>query len=320
MGLTTEEINSAIEHQLDIWPMARDNFFRLMDTKRKPLQLGDMQSSVQLNPARIISTGARIDRKSIESRPCFLCRANRPDEQEPVAWHNSVLDDWELLVNPFPILPVHFTVAHKSHRPQDTIPLEMAAMAEEAKDLVFFFNGARAGASAPDHLHVQAVLRQELPLMKIVEEHHRPGSGAVFFSDECGLQLPYHFISLIVTPDENGMKLLAKVPYACGIDATTGTNDTRLVNAFFWFDVCGGYLRIAIVPRKSHRPSCYGNAPSDFMISPGAIDMAGLMISVRMEDFDRMDEKTARSIYEDVAFSRSIPDYAKSPFHGFGKH
>ena len=316
MGLTTEEINSAIEHQLDTWPLARDNFFKLMETVRKTLQLGDMQCSVQLNPARIISTGARIDQKSIESRPCFLCRANRPDEQEPVGWRNSQLDDWELLINPFPILPVHFTVAHKSHRPQDTIPLEMAIMAEEAEDLVFFFNGAHAGASAPDHLHAQAVLKQELPLMRLVEKHHLPGNRAVFFSDECGLNLPYHFISLIITPDENGMRLLAKVPYAYGIDATTKTNDAGLVNAYFWIDT-RSYLRIVIVPRKSHRPSCYGNTPSDFMISPGAIDMAGLMISVRREDFDRIDAKTARKIYDDVAFSESIPDYVKSPFNGF---
>lgn len=314
MGFTTEELNTTIESQLETWPLARDNFFRLMQAKRKVLPSWSLQCTAQLNPARIISTGAKTDAESISKRPCFLCRAYRPAEQEVTTWNNPVLRDWELLVNPYPILPVHFTVAHRCHIPQASIPPEMAAMAEEARDLVFFFNGARAGASAPDHLHVQGVLAYELPLMKLVEEIHPPKAGPVLHSDETGLALPFHFTSLVITPDESGAGLMARACASFGIDADTGLPDRGLLNAFFRIDP-SGLLRIVIVPRRRHRPLCFGHGENDFMISPGAIDMAGLIITPREMDFTRIDSACAAKIYDDVAFSDKIPEQIKSFFN-----
>ena len=139
--LNTELINTIIERQLDKWDEARENFFRLRHAERRSLALGALQGAIQYNPARIRSTGASIDSKSIAARPCFLCRSNRPEAQDSFEW----MEGWEFLVNPFPILPVHFTIVSKNHVPQDHIPAEMASMAEYAPDLVFFFNGARAG-------------------------------------------------------------------------------------------------------------------------------------------------------------------------------
>lgn len=313
MGFTTEDINSIIEEQLDTWPLARENFFGLMHARRKPLPSGDMACAIQLNPARIVSTGAKTDAASIKRRPCFLCSTNRPQEQHVTAWHNRMLEDWELLVNPYPILPVHFTIAHKDHRPQAAIPLDMAAMAEEAPDLVFFYNGAHAGASAPDHCHAQAVLSAELPLMRLIEAKHPHDGGRVMFSDDTSLDVPYHFISLVITPDKEGMRLLGKVPEMFGIDAETGEPDRGLVNAFFWLDR-NGMLRIALVSRRRHRPSCYGYTADSLMISPGAIDMAGLLIAPRQPDFDRIDTRTARKIYGEVAFADRIPASVKGIF------
>lgn len=310
---TTEELNSIIEEQLSGWPLARENFFKLMQARRKPLPLGDMECAIQLNPARIVSTGAKTDTTFIKRRPCFLCGVNRPHEQYVTAWRNPLLADWELLVNPYPILPVHFTIAHREHRPQAEIPLEMAAMAEEAPDLVFFYNGAHAGASAPDHCHAQAVLSAELPLMRLIEEKHTRSDSRVFFSDTTGLDLPYHFMSLVITPDKEGMRLLGKVPETFGVDASTGKADRGLVNAFFWLDR-SGMLRIALVPRRRHRPFCYGDSAASLMISPGAIDMAGLMITPRQPDFERICTETARKIYGEVAFADSIPASVKELF------
>lgn len=313
MSFSTEDINSAIEQQLDAWPMARENFFRLMESRRKPLRLGDFEAAVQLNPARIVSTGAKVDAATIKSRPCFLCTANRPAEQRVISWHNPVLRDWELLVNPYPILPVHFTMAHKSHKPQGEIPLDMAAMAEEMPDLVIFYNGAHAGASAPDHQHTQGVLSSELPLMRLIEKEHRLDEGEVFFSDRSGLRLPFQFISLIITPDASGMDRLRRVSRAFGIDAESGKPDMGLLNAFFWID-SAGMLRVAIVPRRRHRPYCYGNSATDMMVSPGAIDMAGLMITPRQGDFDKIDAEIAERIYGDVAYAEAIPEQIKQIF------
>ncbi|MDE6682326.1 MAG: DUF4922 domain-containing protein, partial [Muribaculaceae bacterium] len=166
--MNTEEINCMVEQQLSIWPEARKNFDALTLIGRKPLKIGDMEVIAQHNPARIRSTGAKTDSESIKKRACFLCSVNRPGEQISFQW----IPGWELLINPFPILPIHFTIVDKQHQPQDGIPLEMAIMAEQAPDLAIFYNGARAGASAPDHRHCQAVLKSELPLLKIAEKNH----------------------------------------------------------------------------------------------------------------------------------------------------
>lgn len=308
--LTTEHINTLIERQLDAWPEARENFFRLGEASRRNFTLGALDCAAQLNPARIRSTGASVDSKSIAARPCFLCSANRPEQQITVEW----LPGWHLLVNPYPILPVHFTIAATDHRPQDRVPLDMAAMAEAAPDLVFFFNGARAGASAPDHMHAQAVLKSELPLIRLVEKHHPATHAGFMSSEQYGVDLPFHFVSAVVTPDANGMKTLARIPGAFGIDSKTGQPDRGLVNAFFWIGD-NGMLRIAVVPRRAHRPECYDLPENErLVISPGAIDMTGLIVTPRREDFDRLTPAIIERIYSDVAFSGSLPEAVKEYF------
>lgn len=298
MQLSIEDINSLIETQLSIWPDAKTNFDRLTEVKRKPLTLGDFNAAAQLNPARIRSTAAAVDKESVAKRPCFLCAENRPVQQLSGEW----IPGWELLVNPFPILPVHFTIVSTRHTPQNEIPIEMAAMAENAPELVIFFNGAKAGASAPDHMHCQAVLKSELPLIQLVEQYHSIFRGGWMSSEDYGLDLPFHFYSAVIMPDSEGMRELAKVSGTHGINKETGEADFGMVNAFFWISE-GGILRIAVIPRKAHRPSHYFREKGSFMISPGAIDMAGLLILPRPDDFDRISPEIAREIYSETAFT-----------------
>jgi hypothetical protein len=297
MILTTENINALIEEQLQRWEEARNNFFRLRECRRKPLVMGDLQGAAQLNPARIRSTGAAVDKKSIAARPCFLCRGNRPKEQIAI---EDFEEGWELLVNPYPILPVHFTIVSKKHIPQAEMPLEMASMAEKAPTLAFFFNGAKAGASAPDHLHVQAVLSEELPLLRLAAEHHPVDKPGFMTSEEMGINVPFQFVSAVVSPDMQGMMTLAKLPEISGTDAD-GNPDKGLVNAFCWMDR-SGLLRALVIPRRAHRPSCYTAVGEEqMMISPGAIDMAGIAILPREEDFERITPEIMQKVYHEVA-------------------
>ena len=305
--LSTEDINTIIETQLEAWPLARENFFRLAECSRKPLELGALKGAAQYNPARIRSTGAAVDRKSIENRPCFLCRKNRPKEQIAIPW----MKGWELLVNPYPILPVHFTVASTRHTPQKQIPFETVQMVSAAPDLALFFNGAKAGASAPDHLHLQGVLKSELPLLRLAESLLPADRKSMLFSDETGLDLPFHFVAATISPGMEGSLMLLKLLCTPGLDAETGKLDTDLRNAFFWIGD-DGLLRGLVVPRRAHRPACYDLPEGERMvISPGAIDMAGLMIVPRKEDFDRLDADTAARIYAEVAFADRIPEKIK---------
>lgn len=294
-----ELINDFVDLQKELWPMAHENYDRLREVKRKPLQLGALSGAAQLNPARIVSTGAKVDAKSVAKRPCFLCAANRPKEQLALPW----FERWELLLNPFPILPIHFTIASCYHQPQACIPEDIIAFAEMAPDLCFFYNGAHAGASAPDHLHTQAVLSSELPLMRLVEELHPDTKPGLMQSSEMDADLPFGFVSAVIEPTQEGMRASYVMTHLCGYDNETKEADPGLVNAFAWIGKCG-LLRMVVIPRRAHRPSHYSATDPDkhFMVSPGAIDMTGLMILPRPEDFDRMTPQIAKDIYKEVAY------------------
>ena len=305
-----------IEAQLAVWPLAATNFFQLREIKRKRVPLGSLDSAVQCNPARIVSTGAKTDAQSIKERKCFLCSHNRPEEQFAM----ELLKGWDLLINPYPILPVHFTIVDKEHRDQAEIPFELVEMAEKLPGLTVFYKGARAGASAPDHRHAQAVIATELPLLRLVEQLHPiEKSGFASGFSLAGADLPFDFISAVITPDSEGLEMLKKIHSAFGIDAETGSKDPGLVNAFFWLDP-SGILRTVVIPRKAHRPRCYDNPTNQqageepFIVSPGAIDMAGLMIAPRPNDYERIDEAKMREIYSDVAFSEGLPGEIKRHF------
>lgn len=284
-----------IDSQIDTWPLARENYQALGKTERRSLKLGDLTIGIQHNPARMVSTAAKIDRHSIQNRPCFLCKGNRPPQQVPY----DIAQGWELLLNPFPIFPTHFTIVSKTHQPQAGFPIDMVIMAERLPGHTIFFNGSKAGASCPDHLHCQAVKTQELPLMLLVEKRHtltasNPEENLVATSESLGLDVPFGFKSIVVTRDLAGMEILRDLENIIG---RKFIEDGKL-NMFVWIDSCG-LLRIVAVPRDRHRPSCYGSGDGEMMISPGCIDMAGVVITPRKQDYESLTESKIRRIYEE---------------------
>lgn len=281
-----------IDVQLAEWPLARENYQALGKTERRSMRLGDLTVGIQHNPARIVSTGAKTDAKSVAERPCFLCAENRPTQQIGV----EIVDGWELLLNPFPIFPTHFTIVSKKHQPQEGFPLDMVSMAERLPGHTVFFNGKHAGASCPDHLHCQAVKTHELPLMMLIEKSHLIDAGRTATPKSLGLDIPFSFKSIIITPDLDGMSILAEIEDIIGKEYI---REGRL-NAFVWID-CNGLLRICAVHRMAHRPSCYGHEEGRHLVSPGSIDMAGVIITPLRKDFDSLTEDKVREIYRECS-------------------
>lgn len=283
-------LDEMIREQLRSWPLAADNYAVLSQTERRPVMIGAMEGAIQCNPRRIVSTGASVDRTSIASRPCFLCDGNRPVEQYSLPYGCGG-DEWEILVNPYPILPTHFTVSNRNHKPQGMPPLEMVSLAERLPGMVCFFNGASAGASAPDHEHFQMTLRDELPLIKYLE------SGADIAA------LPYRVDYVVVTPDMAGLEMIRR--FGTGrlaeMDEVAAARIAGgLFNAYAWLGH-DGLMRLAIVRRRAHRPRCYSAPePERIMVSPGAIDMAGLVILPRKGDFDKISERDLDVVFGEV--------------------
>lgn len=298
MQYSHEEIKDFIEIQLSMWPLAKKNYDALAKVERRKLKVNGYDFFLQYNPARIVSTGANIEKDNIATRKCFLCRANRPSEQVI----GEILPGWELLVNPYPILPIHLTIVSATHRPQRHLPKDIVEVATCLPGMAIFFNGAKAGASAPDHLHLQAVLKDELPLIRLVEKIHPESVAMVLPSDALLPHFPFFFFTGVVRPDDTGFKpLLAGLSIGGSADGQT-LDDPELVNTFFWISD-SGILRFIAIPRIAHRPKCYyAEDDENRMISPGCIDMAGMLITPRRNDFEALTPKEITKIYNEVAF------------------
>lgn len=283
MNLTQEDLKSFVECQLATWPLAKNNYDSLAQCLRKRFDIGNLSGAVQFNPARIASTGADTSASAVAARTCFLCAANRPEEQLSVPLESG----WLLLVNPFPIFPMHFTIVAEQHVPQQEVPFEIASIAEKMEGMTVFYNGPRAGASAPDHAHLQAVLTEELPLMRLIEKCHTPENTGIRTGEDLGLNLPFSILSAVIAPTPEGMADMVRMFRI----------DGELLNFFAFVDY-RGYLHLVAVPRKAHRPDCYfADGDARLLVSPGSIDMAGVVITPRKEDFEKIESDDIALIY-----------------------
>lgn len=302
-----EHILSSYEEQFRLWPEARENYARLGETCRRALEIPGGHIYLQHNPARARSTQARTDAASIAARPCFLCSANRPKEQMAAPWPEG----FELLVNPYPIFPIHFTIASTAHEPQSHWPLAMLEFASEMPGVCAFYNGARAGASAPDHLHFQAVSADELPLMRRVAQLHRADRPGIEASWALDPQHPVLYYSAVLPKDDAAQfgEIVKAMRTIAGRDAATGEISRELLNVFVWLSPEDGALRIVALPRAAHRPSCYLTESGEgFAVSPGAVDVAGILILPRKEDFDRMTAEDALGVLRDTCLPNTPPE------------
>ena len=288
-------IRAFFTHQLDTWDEIRQRYEALKHVGLK--QLGHRQ--LQYNPARMVSTGAQIDRQTIAQRACFLCEKNRPEEQLTI----DLGDDFELMVNPFPVLPMHFTIVRKTHVPQTILEnyTEIHRLLELFPELFVFYNGPMSGASAPDHMHFQAGIGQELPLMTVLRKLEK--EQQVLIKQENGSSLSmFNSVSfnafVIKSKAQETEMALFKQLYAA-MPVREGEKEPRM-NIVAWRD--GSEDVIVVLPRDNHRPACYfEEGDRRMVISPGALDMAGLIITPREEDFNRMSEDKLISILKEVS-------------------
>ncbi len=288
-------IRAFFTHQLDTWDEVRQRYEALKYVGLK--QLGHRQ--LQYNPARMVSTGAQIDRQTIAQRACFLCEKNRPEEQLTI----DLGDDFELMVNPFPVLPMHFTIVRKTHVPQTILEnyTEIHRLLELFPELFVFYNGPMSGASAPDHMHFQAGIGQELPLMTVLRKLEK--EQQVLIKQENGSSLSMFnsvaFKAFVIKSKAQETEMaLFKQLYAA-MPVREGEKEPRM-NIVAWRD--GSEDVIVVLPRDNHRPACYFEEEDRRMIiSPGALDMAGLIITPREEDFNRMSEDKLISILKEVS-------------------
>ncbi|HVT28036.1 MAG TPA: DUF4922 domain-containing protein [Lacipirellulaceae bacterium] len=285
-----QRIDELFAQQRATWPALQDGESALAHLQRKTLTADGQSIVVQMNPARRRSTLAKTDAQAVAARACFLCPENMPAEERGIAFEDLVL-----MPNPYPILPVHCTIADRVHRPQrirgrvDTF-LHLAQVI--GPDLAALYNGPRCGASAPDHFHLQAARADEMPLLhqlaalpddRSAVAHTTFGRNIFVFRNTNVVDSVKHI--------ERTIDALAQVE---------STTEEPMVNMVaHWRHGC---YTLVLFPRSAHRPACYFATGADqLLVSPAVLEMSGILVATEPEHFSRIDAHIARTIYEEVS-------------------
>lgn len=304
-----------IENQLAKWQTARTNHEALNQIETRRFELAGNTITVQFNPARAVSTCAKVDKSSIEARKCFLCPENKPNEQDEIII--SLDEPFSLRINPYPILPGHLTISSLKHQDQvladktiRQLPGKLISWLEEyfASGYVLFYNGAKCGASAPDHFHFQAVKQSDVPIIQqwerlmetaVREKEIKTENGSTYSS----FQITSYICPIQVFICNHSADILPEMinHYLQSLPLHEGESEPRY-NLFAWQDKQRGFT-MAYFPREEHRPACYtATGGKQLLVSPGALDMAGLLVTPRKEDFDKITESDITQIYKEVAY------------------
>jgi len=297
-----ERCRALLAEQRSVWPRLAEGCEALDRVETKTVQLDGWPVTVQFNPARAASSLARVDAASIAQRPCFLCVQNTPPEQRAL-----LVRDYVFLANPMPIVPGHLTVAHARHIPQaflDHVDEFLRCCCDLGGAFTLLYNGPQSGASAPDHMHWQAAPAGSTPIERcnqdcavLTQVITRAGTRVALRADANDERQRSRLLFVICGRHESDVARVMRALVE-GLPQP-GAGGEPLMNLLAHYQ--DEAWTIILFPRAVHRPACYfAEGPSQMLLSPGIMDMAGLVITIRREDFDRADRNVLAAVYREV--------------------
>ncbi|HWQ33203.1 MAG TPA: DUF4922 domain-containing protein [Blastocatellia bacterium] len=290
-------VSALITQQRATWPLLREAVAALAQVEVRHFEIKGSPVVAQFNPARIVSTAAKVDAASISRRPCFLCPDNLPPEEKGIAFGS----DFVILCNPFPVLPNHLVIAHREHTPQQIAGnfdalLDVAAAL--GPDYFALYNGPACGASAPDHLHFQACESRWLPIFADAEKRERRFVAAD--SKPEVFTLPGYRLNVLIARSSDRQALaewFARVTER--LAAVTQAASEPLLNLVIRHD--GAAWTVCFFPRSRHRPARYfAGDEARLTISPAGIDLAGVVVVPEAAHFARLTADDLEQIYAEV--------------------
>lgn len=295
-----EQLRAFERWQIARWPKLGEAIEALGRVKTREITVGDRRVVIQWNPGRATSSTAKVDPAAVSARPCFLCPANHPPEERGLPFGPDLV----ILPNPAPIIARHVVVAHRAHRPQD-IGVGLAGLLDFAlaagSETTALYNGPRSGASAPDHLHLQGVAsgvlpeevfaRTELAAGRIPGDRMARSDGFLAWSARDARR---EILGLFGRRDRVEEAVRTAIA-----ELSTGPEEPQL-NVIA--TVHGDRLLVLLFPRGAHRPAAFFSG--DCLVSPGVIDMAGLVVTVREVDYQALDSAAVEGIFREVTLPR----------------
>ena len=305
-----DKLHKFVGDQLSRWPLACDNFRALKNVRLKDMNVGGLAVKLQFNPARMISSAAKLNKEDIAKRRCFLCQENRPAEQIMIKFEGRKGKKYHILVNPYPIFPDHLVIAKNRHVDQSILHryVDMLDLAKKYSSFTFFYNGPRSGASAPDHHHFQAAPAGLIPLVEDVNSLIAQGVDEtleyVASIQDARLYHYNKFTTGVFVLRAETVKSAAKLFYRLLDCADTPEGEKEpLFNLFsYWKD---GEFRSVVVFRSRHRSHHYfSEGPDHLTMSPGCADMGGVFIVPVEAEFEKMTDALLNEMVEEVSIAK----------------
>ena len=299
-------IHKFVGDQLSRWPLACDNFRALKNVRVREVEVGGLTVKLQFNPARMVSSAAKLTKEDIAKRKCFLCRENRPDVQTFMKFEGRKGKRYHILVNPYPIFPDHLVIAMSKHVDQSIWQryVDMLDLARKYPDFTFFYNGPKSGASAPDHHHFQGAPEGLMPLENDVDKLIASQDEALKYISSVQDADLYHydkFTTGVFVLRAKTSKSAAKMFYRLLDCAEIPEGDTEpRINLFTYYH--DGEFRSIVVFRRSHRSHHYfSDGPDHLTMSPGCADMAGVFIVPVEEEYNKITPELLGEMVREVS-------------------
>jgi hypothetical protein len=298
----SEQAVTLVTQQKTTWELAGKNYAGLALAEFKTFDFGHFKIVAQYNPERIRSSAAKTDTRSISERPCFLCPGSLPEEQKGL----MILDKYIILVNPYPIFPVHLTISQSEHVPQlisAHFP-DLLKISRELEELSLFYNGPECGASAPDHFHFQAVFGGILPVeneFEILRNYH---SEILVMNDHLTvISVENYLRRFIAIESDDEAVIIEHFNLIYRLLGKKSTSPEPLMNILC--NYLDGHWRVIIFPRERHRPSQYFvTGEQQLLFSPALVELGGLAIFARREDFEKLESILIADMYKQVTIQK----------------
>ena len=300
--------STLVAEQQNTWPELGEAYGSLKDVRVRDLECDGFAVRLQYNPGRTINTLASVDRQDINARKCFLCAENIPPEQKGILYRDAYL----VLCNPRPVFHSHLTVTHIQHSPQsigDSIDTFLRLAADLGPGWAVLYNGPQCGASAPDHLHFQAVPSGRMPVEKVIVDE----KSQVLLAEVDGIPLSR------VRGMGREIVILAGYDIAALGNAfkrfLSGLQEVYRIDEEPMMNIAGlykeGTWRLLIFPRAKHRPDVFFREGEErVVVSPAVIEMGGVIVTPMEKDFERLDAPLVEGIFREVSLDAATVDKA----------
>jgi len=298
----SEQVVTLVTHQKATWELAGRNYAGLALAEFRNFDFGHFKIVAQYNPERIRSSAAKTDLKSINERPCFLCPQNLPEPQKGILTQDKFL----ILVNPFPIFPVHLTITLVEHKPQllHEHIADLLRISRELDELTIFYNGPECGASAPDHFHFQAVFGGILPFENEYDSLKKYHSEILIFNNNLKVFSVENYLRrFIAVESDNEEAICFHLNLIISAMQVKSYSSEPRVNILC--NYLDNHWRVVLFPREKHRPSQYTAVPENqIMFSPAAVELGGLAVFPRSEDFEKINKELIADMYKQVTLQK----------------